>query len=944
MEPADTQTRVTRAAAIFGAAFCSVVFVVLWIANGGLWTGGHSVFAQDSSYVVNELALLSALIAAFVAVPRLRGRQRLAWYCVGAAFVGQMVPWTANLVYVVVMGRPLADVPVYFLFFEAIALPAAMIGAGALISAYTRLARVRTVLDALISTGAIYAVTWVIFLRNAFHQADSTTDAALRQTLYSGFGQLAATVSYGMILAFLIVKVGRRDRTPLVLFALGVAATTLTSVLPFLFSGYSPYLLGRPLEVIAFGGTLLTAMASIVVRPVTPSAPAATRSKLWSFSSVPYLAVLIAAVAIGADAAIHHGQVDVALVWDGVLIMVLLSARQYLALGENERLAMGLEERSRELLTSEERFRELVQNSSDIITVLAADGTVKYISPAVRHLLGIEAEQLVGGSVVNFVHAEDQQSLTSRLDAISEGNDHKTPINFRVQDKSGGWRMLEAVPTNLLASPSVEGIVLNTRDVTERHELEDQLRHQAFHDPLTGLANRALLHDRLRHALSRSARTSDITALVLIDLDDFKTVNDSLGHAAGDDLLTSVAKRMTACLRDSDTAARLGGDEFAVLLENNVSDVMAANITQRLLNGIERTFRLDEQAVTIRASAGIALADAQTTAEDLLRRADVAMYRAKGESKGRFVIFDESMEQVAHQRLRLQQELTRALERGEFFLHYQPVVRVDNAAIESVEALIRWQHPERGLVPPLEFISAAEETGLIVPISQWVLQEACAQAKAWHMAYPDRKPISMAVNISARHLQTGGFVDDVLSALRSVDLDPTTLTLELTESAVIADLHGSIRRLHAVRELGVQIALDDFGTGYSSFGYLRDLPVDILKIDRSFLTDLGNTDDSAEFIRAIQTLSHSLHLLTVAEGVEELVQVDELKRLHVDHAQGFYFARPTDPNKLLDLFAKHLPKLGATAATAETPPPGDAHPRAEEPAPQPVATDDSPTT
>jgi diguanylate cyclase (GGDEF)-like protein len=447
-------------------------------------------------------------------------------------------------------------------------------------------------------------------------------------------------------------------------------------------------------------------------------------------------------------------------------------------------------------------------------------------------------------------------------------------------------------------------------ELTERKRVEAALEHRATHDPLTNLANRAFFVDALHHAMLRAARRERPVAVLFLDLDRFKVINDSLGHSVGDQLLVAVANRLRSCLRGQDVAARLGGDEFTVLLED-VNDVQdAARVAERILAAMEAPFLLDGQEVFVTTSIGIALGrpgrpagpaaqrDLGGLATALLRDADVAMYRAKQKGKARYEVFDPSMRAGALERLQHETDLRRALERQEFRVNYQPVInlgagRGENSSLVAMEALIRWQHPRRGLLPPEEFLPLAEETGLIVPIGRWVLEVACLQARAWREEYPDRLPIAVAVNLSARQFQQPNLAADIAAILRETGCRPQDLILEITEGVVMHDVHSSIRTLQALKALGVRLAVDDFGTGYSSLSYLKRFPVDTLKIDRSFVGALGQDPEDTAIVAAIIRLGHALELQVTAEGVETADQLRRLRSLECDAAQGYYLAAPS---------------------------------------------------
>jgi diguanylate cyclase (GGDEF)-like protein len=429
-------------------------------------------------------------------------------------------------------------------------------------------------------------------------------------------------------------------------------------------------------------------------------------------------------------------------------------------------------------------------------------------------------------------------------------------------------------------------------------ELGVQLKHQAFHDPLTDLPNWARFREQLEEALARADNRP--VAVLVFDVDDFKTVNDSLGHAAGDQLLVSVTERLRRLLDRPDLAARLGGDEFAVLLEGYDRDA-AAQLAESILDALTGPFFLEGKEVTITASVGIALADGRDDAGDLLRNADLAMYKAKGEAKGRYYFFEQSLHAEVVKRLELKADLQSALERGEFTLAYQPIVELETGKIAAVEALLRWNHTERGLLPPAEFIPLAEETGLIVPLGRWVLTEALRQAAAWDSITPEGETLGVTVNLSAVQLERPGLVDDVARALRQSGIRPSALTLEITESIFMEDAASMADRLRELKSLGVLLAIDDFGTGYSSLGYLARCPIDVLKIAKPFVDAMSEASSESALARAIIRIGESLGLTTVAEGIEREDQRNRLRELKCPFGQGFLFARPLSPADLVSL-------------------------------------------
>jgi diguanylate cyclase (GGDEF)-like protein len=472
-------------------------------------------------------------------------------------------------------------------------------------------------------------------------------------------------------------------------------------------------------------------------------------------------------------------------------------------------------------------------------------------------------------------------------------------------------------------------LVLQLQDVTERKQSEERLRHDAFHDPLTGLPNRALFTDHVKLTIARAKRvTTRRFAVLFCDLDRFKVINDSLGHVAGDQLLVEVARRLERCLRQGDTVARVGGDEFTILLDDLADEQEAATVAERIQKEIGAAIMLSGREVFTTMSIGVAAGTGSySDPEDILRDADTAMYRAKSLGKARHVVFDHSMHASAVNLLQIETDLRKALEKGQFYLLYQPIVSLDNFKLCGFEALVRWHHPERGLISPLDFIPIAEETGQIIGIGEWALFEACRQMREWQEKFPQASPIFMSVNLSAKqfnHMMLIAQVDDVL---RRTGLNPRQLKLEITEGAVMDNIDAATEMLRQLRDLGVQLAIDDFGTGYSSLSYLHRFPIDTLKIDRSFVTRMANNPENVEIVRTIVMLAQVLGMDVVAEGVETKEQLKLLRDLRCEYGQGYYFSRPSsagDSEKIIVETNEKVRKLHMPEkARAEAPAPND---------------------
>ena len=579
-----------------------------------------------------------------------------------------------------------------------------------------------------------------------------------------------------------------------------------------------------------------------------------------------------------------------------VLLFLLVMARMS-GLVRNLTSALARhEEAERRRLQSEARFGSLVEHSSDIVMVMDGGGEIIYQSPSVTRVLGYGRNALLKQPFVGLIHEQDHGSVLAMIgEASNRPSNEPATMTFRCRHLEGGWRHIETTFTNLVTDPTVGGIVLNARDVTQQVALQSQLSHQAFHDPLTNLANRVLFRDRVEHALQRRSSGNPSVAVLFLDIDNFKRINDSLGHSAGDELLVDFANRLTGVIRAADTAARLGGDEFAVLLdEPRDAEVVAVRLKELLTTA----FLIDSTEVFLTVSIGISISDDRAgDAGELLRNADAAMYAAKGRGKATAVVFRPAMHQAALKRLELEGQLRRAVELDEFRVHYQPVVAIPDGRVSGFEALVRWAHPERGLLGPGEFISVAEESGLVRAIGRIVIEEATRQAREWHETFGDPR-LTMSINLSAPQFNSAELVSDVRDAIGRSGVAPTRRVFELTESVLMSDTEAPLSRLGELRELGVRLSVDDFGTGFSSFGYLRKFPIDELKIAKPFLDKIPADEQEMALVRGMLELARSINLKVVAEGVERPEQWAALSEMGCDLVQGYLLARPQGPERM----------------------------------------------
>jgi diguanylate cyclase (GGDEF)-like protein/PAS domain S-box-containing protein len=541
----------------------------------------------------------------------------------------------------------------------------------------------------------------------------------------------------------------------------------------------------------------------------------------------------------------------------------------------------------------EARYASLIKNASDVIMIADAEGQLRFASPAAERTFAIHPDDLVGTNLLDLWADGDRDRLAAFMHEVAATSGRVVgPIEVVVE--TGDRRStLEIVGSNLTGDPAVAGLALNFRDVSERKALEEQLRKLAFHDPLTLLANRSLFWNRVEHALALAQRSQQVVAVMFLDLDNFKNVNDSLGHDAGDRLLQAAAQRLVKSTRPADTVARLGGDEFAILMEGIRGEQDLERIAGPLTASFNRPLLVDGRETQTSASIGVACSRPGDDAEQLLRNADIAMYNAKSSGKARYVMFQPHMQEQIHDRLRLERDIDLALERNEFFVEFQPVIDLARRELLGAEALVRWRHPQRGLIMPNAFISIAEESGRIVELGRRVLIDACSQVRRWSESMPAGHGLRVAVNISGRHLQQGNLTDDVRRALDLSGLSPANLVIELTESTIMQNSELNLERFRELKALGVRLAIDDFGMGYSSLSYLHRFPIDILKIDRAFVSRLTEQDGGPELARAVIMLGSTLGLETVAEGIENETQAATLLDLGCVAGQGFLFSRST---------------------------------------------------
>jgi diguanylate cyclase (GGDEF)-like protein/PAS domain S-box-containing protein len=832
-----------------------------------------------------------------------RRRNRIGWSLVAAGSGAWAVGQLGRSAYEAGLGSSLPSPSVLAAAF--LAFPA-LVAAGLLATLPIptgRLSRARSFAEGLIIAAGMSLLSWSLIVGPALAKAGPSSSPAHALSLaHPALDAIA-------LAAVLFVAVRLKDPMPgLGLLAMGVACVATSDSSSWYLSAIRP---GAPMATqLSAGwvaGFLLIALAALSPsgRPMAISRVSTQRALLLAPAMPAALGALVALTHSLAGANLGPAG---GLLTSGGLVVVLSTALLAIVSYENHALTRDLErrvrERTAELHATERYYRALVQHASDVVMAIDRDLKIGYLSDSAAEIFGYRPAELQGRELSAFGQTA-ARTLGEALRLAMLASEQITRVEWTLSDGSGRERHVESTITNLLADPDVQAIVLNTRDQTDRVALQDQLRHQAFHDPLTGLPNRALLADRAAQAFARSLRTGASLAVIAIDLDAFKLVNDNLGHQTGDRLLQEVAQRLQAAARPEDTVARMGGDEFLVLVDAIDSAEDAALVADRLRGSLRLPFTLGRNEHRITASIGVAVARAsQNSFEELLSNADIAMYSIKASGKDALQLFQPNMHQQARERFRLQADLDRALERKEMWLCYQPEFDATGEQLQGFEALLRWNHPSCGLIRPERFIPLAEESGAIVPLGRWVLAEAMRQTAVWERMHPQVNPIGISVNVSPVQLRAPSLIADVRDALKRSQLDPSRVVLEITEQSLIEDSHTVTGALHELKQLGVRLAIDDFGTGYASLAYLQSMPVDILKIDQTFVRSSSEDERSRELLEAIIGIGRTLSLTTIAEGIERQSQLAIVQNIGCDFAQGYLLGRPLRVQDAQRLIAK----------------------------------------
>jgi len=858
------------------------IYVLIAILLTSLSVGAGPMFELFTLFSDSPASIGSAILAALAA----RGAHDLAsrrtWQLLAASLAVYSVGNLLNSTYWYFGHDPFPSVgDVFFLAFYPLLFAAVLtaVRAGAVRVAWGRL-----LLDATILMLGFGAFFWFFVIRPT-----ATADGELDIIKYV-LTHTYIALNCLMVLAFGVLLMnagtGPITRRTLVLLTLGFSLMFLADIVWAMSKVTGEYLPGGTSDAIYLSCYVwLAAAAREQLRGQPLDRKVAGIISTALVQGLPYVAMLVSFLVL---VYFESGQTDDAstiMTFIIFMLTLLVMLRQGVILRDD---ALHRERRAAGIV--EARYASLIRNASDVIMIADVHGRVRFASPAAERTFAMHPDALIGRNLLELWTEADRDRLAAFLAEVAATRGR--PVG-PVEVIFGGTSRrctLEIVGSNLLDDSAVGGLAINFRDVSERKALEEQLRQLAFHDPLTLLANRSLFRNHVQHALALAQRTNQRVAVVFLDLDNFKNVNDYLGHDAGDRLLQTVAQRLVKVTRSADTVARLGGDEFAVLLEG-VSDTRdIERFAATILESFKEPLPLDGSDFHVAASVGVAFSEPQDDTEQLLRNADIAMYNAKAAGKGRVAVFQTRMQEQVQERLRIVEDIDRALKRDEFFLEFQPVIDLKNRELLGIEALVRWQHPERGVLPPAHFIPAAEESGQIIELSRWVLLDACRRVRAWRDSIVAGDGLRLAVNISGRHLQHADLVADVRRALQDSGLEPENLVIELTESTIMHNTEVNLEKFRELKSLGVRLAIDDFGMGYSSLSYLHRFPIDILKIDRSFVSRLTESGDGPELARAVVMLGTTLGLETIAEGIEEDNQVVELLDLGCVAGQGFLFS------------------------------------------------------
>jgi diguanylate cyclase (GGDEF)-like protein/PAS domain S-box-containing protein len=829
-------------------------------------------------------AALVAAVACMTAATLYSGRTRFAWVLLGTAALAWATGEGYWSYFDVVQGQQLPFPSLADAGHLAL-VPLAVAGIAVFPGRQRTASRLAFLLDGAILAGALVLISWATVLGNVVHAGADIGPSAL-----TGLAYPLSDIVLAVMALLLVGRTTGLARLPLLLVMAGVFANLLTDSASAYLTTVTTH---GPEQILGTGwvaGFLLIALGAVRSSLVAGSASRAEERPPGRWTVVvPYIPVAVAAVI--AVLKNVNGPPEALLLWDLMVVVALVIVRQFIVILDNQTLSQKVALQTAALRDSEEHFRSLVQNSGDVVVLADADGVVRFVSTSIDRFFAYTSTELVGQPFSGLLHPDDQPAFAGGLKKALTASALPVAVDCRFRHKLGSWTHCDVTITNLLHRSSSQALVLNIRDVTDRKEMEDRLAYLGAHDPVTNLPNRMAFRRLIDEALERSAPGRAI-AVLAIDIDDFKLVNDALGHHAGDDVLGMVGGRLGKIVSAGDVVARVGADEFGILMKTVLNDGQPSHLAERIFQHFRAPFKVEEREMVMRLSIGIAAQGAlEDTAENLMRNADLALNAAKTRGKGRYERYEPKQHAAVSDRMELESELAHALERRQFVLHYQPTVRLGDGTIIGFEALVRWDHPRRGLLSPGDFLGLAEETGMSSALQRWVLGQACADGKHWQISFPVEPALQVSVNISQHGLVDADLVADVTNACTAAAFPPERLILELTEGATLEG-RTTVSRLLELHERGVSVALDDFGAHAAPLSSLRDLPVDIVKLDHSFVARMTTSPTDATVARAVIDLGNKLGMITIADGIERADQLAALREMGCLAGQGYYLSRP----------------------------------------------------
>jgi len=872
------------------AVLLTTAFAV-WI---GLRIDGVQVTEAVDDFGEAAAALIAAVACAAAAF-RQKGRMRLSWALLGSGAaawaIGEGI-WS----YIEVIRGQQVPFPSLADAGYLAAVPFVVAGIAVFPGRHRTASRAAFLLDGAIIAGALLLISWSTVLGTLYRASSGQTLSAVLGLAYP-----ISDIAIAVTALLLLNRTGRSIRLPLLLVVAGLFANLLSDSAFAYLTTKKTYGPAQLIDTGWIAGYLLMGLGAVfaMLAPKSGLKSDDEPPGRWSLA-LPYLPVTIAAAVTVVKNV--SGSPDMFLFWGMMGVAGLVLGRQFIVLWDNVTLNQKLETQAAALRDTETNFRSLVQNSGDVVVLADAEGTMRFLSTSIDRFFAYTPTELVGQPFSELLHPADRPIFDSGVQKALTASAHPISVSCRVRHKLGSWTHCEITITNMLHQSTLQALVLNIRDVTDRKEMEERLAHVAAYDPVTSLPNRMTFRTEADAALERSQPGRGMAVLAL-DIDDFKVVNDALGQRAGDDLLGMIGGRLSKLVRPGDVVARIGADEFGVLMTMVVHEEQPLRLAERIFEHFRAPFRVEEREVVLRLSLGIAVQTRpEDTAETLMRNADIALNSAKAGGKGRWVRYAPEQHATVSDRMELEVDLAHALDRHQLVLHYQPAIRIADGAIVGFEAFVRWSHPRRGMVSPADFIPLADETGLIVPLQRWVLNQACADGRQWQLGYPSASGLTMSVNVSQRGLAYPDLVADVTQACAAAGFDPLHLVLELTQGATLKGKE-TMDRLIELHQRGVKLALDDFGADSAPLSALRDLPVDIVKLDHSFVARMTSSPTDATVARAVIDLGNTLGMMTMADGIERKEQLAALERIGCTGGQGYYLSRPLPASGIERLLA-----------------------------------------